>query len=442
MPMLFTFGTQKKTGFTLVFLIILFLTAGSSYANKVKQSIAAKKLVPECLLYWNSGPEYAVLVDKSRQKVMIYKRGELYSPYKVYDCSTGENFGPKQIRNDRKTPEGIYFFVKYFEDESLAPIYGTRALPLDYPNIVDKKNGKGGYGIWFHGTNKVLKPHDTNGCVALVNSDVEDLAKIVTLFETPVIISSEIKMVPEGVNEDQRKNILEIIESWKKSWEEKDIDKYMSFYSSQFKSGWKDWSKWKTYKAQLAKNYKYIDVEINNLNLFFNKDIIIASFEQSYRTPSFDSFGVKKLYLTQNSPDWRILSETFKGIDRAKAQVQMVSEVDEQEIEDFILLWKDAWENKDISAYISCYDQDFKSRGMGIDAWKKHRSRLNEKYDNISVEISNIKVSPLSSDDKLKVSFTQVYKADSYRDKGRKDILLVRKGEYWKIMDEDWKAIR
>ena len=441
MPMISTPATQKKACLFISFVIALFILS-PSFADKVQQPINTKRLVPSCLLDWNSGPEYAVLVDKSREKVMVYKRDDLYNPYKVYDCSTGENDGPKQKQNDRKTPEGIYYFIKSVDDKNLAPVYGARALPLDYPNIIDKNDGRGGYGIWFHGTNKDLKPNDTNGCVALNNRDIEELAGIVTLFKTPVIISSKIELIPEGENERQKENISDIVESWRSAWEDKDIDKYMSFYSKKFKSGWKDWRKWKDYKKRLADKYNKIDVEVNDLNLFSHGKVIIASFEQRYRTPGFESRGIKKLYLTQNSKDWRIIAETFVGSENAKVAAKKASDFNKDEIKDFLISWKNAWEKKDISVYISCYDENFISRGMDINAWKGHRQRLNEKYDNIKIDISKIKIQSLESGEKAKVSFVQRYKADSYRDKGKKNILLIKKGKDWKIMEEDWSPIR
>ena len=84
----------------------------------------------------------------------------------------------------------------------------------------------------------------------------------------------------------------------------------------------------------------------------------------------------------------------------------------------------------------------FESRGMGLDAWKEHRQRLNNKYDTVNVEISDISIRSLSSGKKARVCFTQRYRADRYRDTGKKEILLVRKGEDWKITREDWTPIR
>ena len=311
--MIFNFGIQKTARFLSCFIIIAFILS-PSFAEKTKQTID-KNFVPACLLDWRSGPEYAVLVDKSIQKVMVYRRGNLYNPFKVYNCSTGENDGPKQKMNDRRTPEGIYYFLKSFDEKYLSPIYGTKALTLDYPNVIDRRNGRDGYGIWFHGTNKALKPNDSNGCIVLNNRDIEELANIVTLFETPVIISSRIELVPERDNENKKRVISYIIEYWRKAWEDKEIEKYMSFYSKKFKSGWRDWQYWKAHKKRLAEKYTSIEVEVNELNLFSHEGIIIASFEQIYRTPSYFSLGMKKLYLTQNSAEWRIIAETFTGND-------------------------------------------------------------------------------------------------------------------------------
>lgn len=439
----------KKTGL-LFFILIIFFAVNHTFADRVSQSINVKKEIPASLLGWNSGSEYAVLVDKSKHKVMVYKRDDLYNPYRVYDCSTGENNGPKQKKNDKKTPEGIYFFTQKHDGASYGPIYGAKVLPLDYPNIIDERDGKGGYGIWFHGTNREIKPNDTKGCVALNNKDIEELADIVTLFDTPVIIGETIEFVPGEKIMDQKREIENIVESWRSAWAGKEIDKYMSFYSKKFKSGSKGWEAWSDYKKQLAKQYKKIDVEVNDLNLFSYNGVIVAAFEQRYRTSGFDSVGHKKLYLTQNSKDWKIIAETFDQKARPAKTASVVTasatkekkESNEEDIKAFLTSWKTAWEKKDITGYMACYDKGFKSRGMNLDDWEKHRVKLNKRYDKITVDISKLKIQSIASGERAKVSFIQKYRADSYRDKGKKTILLVREGKDWRIVEEDWQLIR
>ena len=97
------------------------------------------RLVPRAMMKWpEKGSPYAVLVDKSQQKIFLYHKKDPFRPEKVYPCSTGENEGRKSRQNDRRTPEGIYFFTKSYVEKYLYPIYGERAFPLDYPNPLDQ----------------------------------------------------------------------------------------------------------------------------------------------------------------------------------------------------------------------------------------------------------------------------------------------------------------
>jgi murein L,D-transpeptidase YafK len=273
------------------------------------------------------------------------------------------------------------------------------------------------------------------------NRDIEELASLINLFDTPVIVSSEIKMVPPESLENVRQKLMSIIENWRVSWQDKDIDQYMSLYSRRFTSGWRNWNQWKEYKTRLAKKYKSIKVEVDELGLLAHKGVILATFKQKYSTPSFESYGKKILYITQNSAEWRIIGETFRDEKRPKFAARLPKPFDIKEIEAFIYEWKNAWENKELERYISYYDKNFKSRGMDLRRWKKHRNRVNMNNATIQVDIRNMKIKSVSNES-ASVSFKQHYRADSYRDEGIKKILLVRKGKDWKIRTEEWTPIR
>ena len=111
-----------------------------------------------------------------------------------------------------------------------------------------------------------------------------------------------------------------------------------------------------------------------------------------------------------------------------------------KELRRVVEAWKKAWEHKDLAAYMSFYDSGFQSRGMDFKAWKKHREKLNQKHRSIAVGISNLKVEQASAV-MASVSFTQKYEADDYEDEGLKSLLLVKRGEDWKIKEEEWKPL-
>ncbi len=432
---------QRDFQFLFLILLLILQWTNSSTASPGKPTKKERKLVPASLLYWpEEGSEYAVLVDKSAQKVFLYRWDNLFAPVKVYNASTGENNGPKSRRNDKKTPEGVYFFTDSYERSELAPRYGTRALPIDYPNPIDKKTGRDGYGIWFHGLNKPLKPKDTNGCIALDNRNIDELATLIQLNDTPIIISSRIEMVSPVAQEKEKKQLLKVIEDWRRAWERKEIDQYMSFYGPRFRSDGKNWEQWKQYKALVANKYNQITVKIENLRLLKNDGIVLAKFDQRYSTERLESKGEKRLYLQQNSTEWKIVGEFFQKekVRRFEPEKPYASSL--EDITKFISSWKKAWEEKDLQTYMLCYDAGFRSRGMDLEAWKEHRQRLNERYHSVKVEVMDMSIVQVSKWT-AKVSFKQNYQADEYQDFGLKNLLLVKRGEHWKIKEEEWHQL-
>jgi len=303
--------------------------------------------------------------------------------------------------------------------------------------------------------NKPLKPRDTNGCVALANQDIEDLSSYIRLNDTPVVISSKAEFIePERLNRE-REELEKLIEEWRKAWEGKQVERYMSYYSPQFTSGKKNWKEWKEYKTRLARQYREIRVQLDNLALFRNDGTAMALFNQQYSTSAFDSKGIKRLFLQQNSSQWKIVGEYFdtpeerpviavvkKAVQEEKAAtVKKPASTASAEIKSFIEAWRKAWEKKDLKAYISCYDAGFSSRGMDLNEWRKHREGLNQQHQTLAIELKDIKIRE-SSGDAATVTFIQDYRADDYRDLGFKNILLTKRGAHWKIKKEEWRALR
>ena len=113
----------------------------------------------------------------------------------------------------------------------------------------------------------------------------------------------------------------------------------------------------------------------------------------------------------------------------------------EEEIRRFVSSWQEAWEGKDLEGYIRCYDTAFASRGMDLGAWKTHRERLNRKQRFLNINITDLNIQPISSRE-AKVRFKQRYQADTYEDYGLKNLLVVKKGQDWRIKEEKWQPLQ
>ena len=129
----------------------------------------------------------SLVVSKSQYKMFVYQQGKLL---KTYQVSFGGNpVGHKQFEGDEKTPEGHYT-INAKNDKSGY----NKNLGISYPNVQDinyaKSIGKSpGGDIKIHGLrnglgmiNKFQRWFNwTNGCVALTNSEVDELYRSVKL---------------------------------------------------------------------------------------------------------------------------------------------------------------------------------------------------------------------------------------------------------------------
>ena len=120
-------------------------------------------------------PIYCILVEKDRQRLLVLRHDGRIQVEAEYRIGTGAHPGPKREEGDSRTPEGVYFITKGYLDHKLS-VFGTRAYHLNYPNYFDLRQGRTGFGIFLHGTNRPLQPASSNGCVTLDNGDLDKLA--------------------------------------------------------------------------------------------------------------------------------------------------------------------------------------------------------------------------------------------------------------------------
>lgn len=138
--------------------------------------------------------------------------------------------------------------------------------------------------------------------------------------------------------------------------------------------------------------------------------------------------------------------ETEKPKEKDKVTDKPVEVVIEDNLADinamvtnFLDGWKQAWESKDIEAYIALYADDFKSGGMDRDAWKKDKEAKFAKLDVVAVVLSDVGISALSAD-RFEAVFRQGYTGDSYSDIGTKTLRLQLKDGNLKIVSEQWRV--
>ncbi len=449
---------------------ILFVFNGSVGAAQILSPTAIIRL-PE--------KERAILVEKKTQTLFVYasRSGAPILEVKM-PCSTGEIAGDKQKAGDKKTPEGVYFMIDVYEDRYLSPIYGKKAFPLDFPNLMDQRKGKEGSAIWIHGTNKTLKPMDSNGCVAMENADILSLADYVSLDATPVILVEDIEFTDQQTLMHQEQAIIRMLDGWIEAMEKGTYHDYLSFYAHDYLPAIQWWPQWLDIREKEAEKGGEIRMAMENTGLYQYKSVVVAIFDHVVMVGDEKKvLGRRKLFLENRNPAYRIVGETYQRVEEAfrsvdvpllavynssvkrlgrpdlmakadqpvmpsasikkKSDVRPTPKPIQNPVPEMVHQWLTAWSTKDIKRYAAFYADDFRSDGMDKKTWVERKRFLAEKNRFIRVTGRDFQVRV--DKDRCEVSFFQDYRSSILNTQGVKTLHLIKKGGAWKIYRESWK---
>jgi L,D-transpeptidase YnhG len=204
--------------------------------------------IPSQFLALSPRNKHAIAVDASRSRLYLFEntaRGlHLVADYYI---SVGKSGIEKAVEGDARTPLGVYFITSNLDPKSLRDFYGSGALPINYPNVLDSKRGKTGRGIWLHGTppNQFSRPPlATDGCVVMANPDLDRIIRTVEVRTTPVVISQRIDWVAPHSARDQSKPFEEALTAWRNAKSSGNMDQLLSFYTADFNSHGKTLREW------------------------------------------------------------------------------------------------------------------------------------------------------------------------------------------------------
>lgn len=264
-----------------------------------------------------------VIVDKSKFEIalMNYNGG---SPEKIFSHHTtlGKMLGDKQIENDLKTPEGIYFFNSRSRAPGIPRKLGDLALGMNYPNLIDRKQGKTGYAIMLHATNdppRLERNQDSEGCIVVSNEQIQKFAEHVRLGVTPILVYDQWK--PEFFSETMIQNLKQAFQKWLAAWQTKDLDSYIQSYADDFEYNGMRLKQYRDYKHSLNRKYDKINVKAENVRYFYHPKYQVVQFNQDYSSTfssgkqAFQSKGTKVLYWVRDGQgQLRIAGEDYNNL--------------------------------------------------------------------------------------------------------------------------------
>ena len=279
--------------------------------------------VPRYLVQLTAEQQYAFVVDTSSSTLYVFRNQDGGLRYvDDYYVSIGKNGINKAREGDNRTPLGVYHVTGWMSRAQLASeygkqseLYGVGALPLNYPNAWDRREGRDGHGIWLHGVpfdTYSRPPRSSNGCVALTNEDFQTLTGRVQIGLTPVVITHGMDWVaPEAVTA-VRRELTDQLEHWRRDWESLDTEKYLQNYAAAFSSGRSGLREWSAHKRRVNSGKKWVKVKLDDVSIVLypgREDLAVITFKQDYRSSNLKSQIRKRQYWMKDGGNWRILYE-------------------------------------------------------------------------------------------------------------------------------------
>jgi hypothetical protein len=110
-------------------------------------------------------------------------------------------------------------------------------------------------------------------------------------------------------------DIRSVVYAWAHAWQNRDIQRYVSFYSPKFRSKGLDFNDWLQKKIDFFQKPGPIRVEISDVWVFIEGKNATARFIQRYQGPNLSDVGEKTLGLVYSKDQWRIVSEQWAPLE-------------------------------------------------------------------------------------------------------------------------------
>jgi L,D-peptidoglycan transpeptidase YkuD (ErfK/YbiS/YcfS/YnhG family) len=235
------------------------------------QSRPATNTVPIQFVGLAKRNKHAIAVDTDKSRLYLFENTSsgtrLLADYYV---SVGRAGVGKNVEGDLRTPLGVYFITSNLNPKSLEDLYGTGALPINFPNKLDQRRGKTGSGIWLHGKPKAQfarAPLATEGCIALSNPDLNRIIRSVEIQTTPVVIAAQLQWTQPHAVSPQKQQFAQLLRDWADTKQAGTPSSLTRFYANDFFADGKDLSAFMAASTPEISRIHGRRVEVEDLSL-------------------------------------------------------------------------------------------------------------------------------------------------------------------------------
>jgi hypothetical protein len=171
---------------------------------------------------------------------------------------------------------------------------------------------RGGSAIWLHGTNKALKPLDSNGCIVFKNRSIEAVARWIEPRRTPVILVDALDWHPQRSAEAKARSILPIVSRWRHALMGGSYQRLKQWFAPAAAPSMAWWHSWCRLRNKSALGRGTYDSLIKNRLVVQHDNQIIVLFDHYLqRGPKAFWCGRIRMYVSVAAHRVRILKTTY-----------------------------------------------------------------------------------------------------------------------------------
>lgn len=262
--------------------------------------------------------KHAIAVDTAKARLYLFENtGNGTRLLADYYISVGKAGVGKNVEGDLRTPLGVYFITSNLDPKSLPDLYGSGALPVNYPNVLDVRRGKTGSGIWLHGTPSnqfAREPQATEGCVAVANPDLDRIIRTVEIRTTPVLIGKNFRWLRPAQLAAEKQLLTDTLKTWAQTKKDGQTADLLRFYANDFNADGKDLAQFAQGLRTELQKLGGRAVQLSDVSLIRwtdESEILVATFgevvvgERSGRTV--------RQYWQRRANAWKIIYEGVAG---------------------------------------------------------------------------------------------------------------------------------
>ena len=289
---------------------------GTAYAGSI--SSASEPMLPTGVLKLADKEQFLLWMELNTGTLNVLGRNANggMDLVKVIPASIGKAGFGKEEEGDLKTPVGVYRLTSFLADNQLDDKYGLGAFPLNYPNVLDRRAGRTGSGIWLHGLPKDVSSRplqDSDGCVVIDNASLTAMHDVIATGITHIVLSDlPLSWESAKLNDLRGAALMSAFELWRLAWQARDNPAYLAFYADDFSDFSRNKRQWSDYKSRVNDGKRWIEVGASQVSLFADPrqpELVTLRYYQDYSSNNYSWRGWKEQQWRETPTGWKIVYE-------------------------------------------------------------------------------------------------------------------------------------